>query len=482
MNLNFTLLKHQVDGVDFLITRKAGLLAFEQGLGKTLVAIEAFRDLWKRGLVERMVVVCPNSLKRNWVSEIQKFAPELGVQIAEGKPKQRRETLAYAKAPVVVTSFETSRAEVTGMMALLKRASTVLTLDESHAAKNWQSQTSRAMRHFAPLCEYRWLLSGTPVTNTAKDIYTQIAIMSPNRNPLGSLEAFSQMTEDGKIPINLQAEVDKLVMRRTKEQCLDLPEKTHVDVHVELPPWQRKLYNDMRDDMVCEIRAMTGEQFRAFAPTALSKITRLSQIASNPGLLMDDIGKTPAKYEALDGLLNDILSVPGRKVIIWSGYIKTIEELMARYQSHGCVAIYGAVEVAERQAIAKQFQEDPATRIMLANPAAAGTGFTLTAANYTIYESTSWRYDHYAQSQDRNHRIGQTDNVTYMRLVAVGTIEEAIGAALERKRQLAGSILGDGDTGPGISQLSQKELCAVLMGAPLPVADRTRETSMPANT
>lgn len=262
--------------------------------------------------------------------------------------------------------------------------------------------------------------------------------------------------------------LDRLVLRKTKEECLDLPDKTFIDLRIDLPPWQRKLYDEMRSKMVVEIQAMTGEQYQAFASTALAQLTRLSQLASNPGLLLPDQNQVPAKFEAIEGLVADMLSVPGRKVIIWSNYIKTIESLIERLSSYGTVALYGGVPNNERQAIAKRFQDDPDVRVLIANPAAAGTGFTLTAAAFTIYETLSWRYDHYAQSQDRNHRIGQTEPVTYIRLIANGTIEEAIIQALERKTAMAQSLLGDKSAAMTISQFSKEQMCALLLDNLLP--------------
>jgi SNF2 family DNA or RNA helicase len=220
--------------------------------------------------------------------------------------------------------------------------------------------------------------------------------------------------------------------------------------------------------MVCEIQAMTGEQYSAFASTALAKLTRLSQLASNPALLFPELEGVPGKFEALDGLLVDILSVPSRKVIIWSNYVRTIEFLLDRYRGQGAVAIYGGTPAAERQDIGDRFQNDPNTRVLIANPAAAGTGFTFTSATFTIYETLSWRYDHYAQSQDRNHRIGQTQAVTYLRLIAADTIEEAIITALERKTAMAKSLLGDQDVSATISSLSQKEMCDLLTQNKMP--------------
>ncbi|PVM76382.1 hypothetical protein DDF65_17825 [Caulobacter radicis] len=215
-------------------------------------------------------------------------------------------------------------------------------------------------------------------------------------------------------------------------------------------------------------RSRTGEQYQAFASTALAQLTRLSQLASNPGLLLPEQSLPPAKFEAIEGLVADILSVPGRKVIIWSNYIKTIESLIQLLSPHGTVALYGGVPNGERQAIAKRFQNDPDVRVLIANPAAAGTGFTLTAATFTIYETLSWRYDHYAQSQDRNHRIGQAEPVTYIRLIANGTIEEAIVQALERKAAMAQALLGDSSAGAAVSQLNKEQMCELLMGNHLP--------------
>lgn len=464
--VGFELLQHQHEGVDFLTGRGAGLLAFEQGLGKTFVAIEAFRRLLDAGRADRLLVICPNSLKRNWVAEFSKFAPSVSVDVVEGPPKKRRATFSESRARVLITSYETARSETTALLALAQRQRTALVLDESHAAKNWRSLTSTAARTVAPHCEFRWLLSGTPVTNTAADLFTQAEIIEPGRGSLGSMESFIARLEEDPQASFAKDVIDRLVLRRTKEQCLDLPDKSFSDVWVELQPWQRRLYDEMRDAMVCEINAMSGEQYRAFASTALAKLTRLVQLACNPSLIFPELDRSPAKFDALDGIITDILSVPGRKVIVWSNYIRSIETLLERIG--GSVAIYGGTPASERQEIAARFQGDPDVRVLIANPAAAGTGFTLTAASYTIYESLSWRYDHYAQSQDRNHRIGQTEPVTYLRLLAADTIEEAIVAALERKSALARSLLGDESAGDAVSQLTQAEMCKLLKTNRLP--------------
>ncbi len=461
------LMPHQEEGVEFLVQRKCGLLAFEQGLGKTIVAIAAFDRLRASGEAEAMAVVCPNSLKRNWAAELARFAPGLAVRLIEGTPKVRRQALTAAREPVTIISYETARAEIAGVLALLSRRRTVMVLDESHATKNRMSLTSIAAQHFSPRCEYRWLLSGTPVPNAAADLYAQLKIVSGGRT-LGSFESFMVSLGDERATAAIRERIEPLVLRRTKLQCLDLPTKEVVDLRLRLPEWQRRLYDEMRDQLVCEIRMMTGERFRASAPTVLVKLLRLVQLASNPALVLPIPGEVPIKFRELDGLMDSLVRQRGEKVVIWTHYVATLRSLAERYRVLGAVALYGETPAAERQSVVRLFQEDPGTRVLLANPAAAGTGFTLTAARFAIYESLSWRYDLYAQSQDRIHRIGQERPVRCLRLIAADTVEEVIVQALERKSRLAKALLGDPEGALAITDLSPAEFCELLLSNQLP--------------
>jgi len=463
-------MEHQIEGVEFLLRRRSGLLAFEQGLGKTRVAIEAFVRLMAVESASLMVVLCPNSLKRNWVGEVERYAPGLSTLIIEGPAWERRHAIGSARQHVVIIGYESARKDVTAVRALLARRRGVLVLDESHFVKNTASLTATAAGHFAPLTPYRWLLSGTPVTNSPKDLFSQISIVADGR-PLGSLASFTAtygtVSEQPERQKALADRVAPYLMRRTKEQCLDLPEKTFVDIQVELPDWQRTLYDAMRDDVATEVEGMTTAQFRAFAPTALTRLLRLSQLASNPRLILPNEQRTPGKFEEMDHLVDEVLT-EGRKLIIWSYYVGTINALTERYAGVGTLALFGGTPVTERQGIAKQFQENEATRILIGNPAAAGTGFTLTAATYTIYETLSWRYDLYAQSQDRNHRIGQSLPVTYLRLLAADTIEPAIAEVLARKTKMARSLVGDEDLVPKVEEMTPAEFSQLIRTGILP--------------
>ena len=465
------LMSHQIEGRDFLVGHRCGILAFEQGLGKTLTAIEAFLELRHNNQVMHMLVLCPNSLKRTWNREISKFAPALTVRIIEGLARTRRAQLANASEDVVIVNYEAARGEIAPIRALMRRLQPVLVLDESHYVKSRYSLTTISARHFAPLAEFRWLLTGTPITNSPGDIHTQISLVS-DENILGPYDVFmldyGDASENPTLQEKLANRISSHLLRRTKEECLDLPEKTFVDINVPLPGWQRKLYCEVRDGIVRHVRQMDGEEFRAFASTAFTRLLRLSQIASNPALVNPDEKRVPAKFEELDRILRELIGSCGRKVIVWSYYVGTIKELVERYQHYCSVSLYGGTPTDERQNIVQSFQSDSKVNLLIANPAVAGTGFTMTAATYAIYETLNWRYDLYAQSQDRNHRIGQELGVTYLRLIAEDTLDGVVVQALERKAEMARRIVGDPDRGVSFANMTPLQFCEMLMSNTLP--------------
>ena len=279
---------------------------------------------------------------------------------------------------------------------------------------------------------------------------------------------YGDASDNPRLQEKLASRISAYLLRRTKEECLDLPEKTFVDVYVPLPSWQRELYCDVRDGIVRDVRSMDGETFRSFASTAFTRLLRLSQVASNPALFIPEEKREPAKFEELDRILRELIDSCDRKVILWSYYVGTIENLMRRYQHYGAVSLYGSTPADERQNTVQSFQSDEKVNLLIANPAAAGTGFTMTAATYAIYETLNWRYDLYAQSQDRNHRIGQKMGVTYLRLIAEDTLDEVVVQALERKAEMARRIVGDPDRGVSFANMTPLQFCEMLMSNRLP--------------
>jgi SNF2 family DNA or RNA helicase len=460
-----SLLPHQRPAVEFLAAKSGALLCDEQGLGKTLTCLTAFWLVRELGTADHLLVVCPNSLKHAWQKEIEKFFPTWKVSIASGQKRVRLR--AYdARADVHIVNYEAARTDYAELRLLLRRSATVLACDESHHAKNAGSRTTRALAFMRSAAAKVWVMSGTPVPNALKDAYSQVFLADGGRI-FGTFEAFdrryTKATDQQRAAADLSRALEPVLLRRTKDEVLDLPPKVFEERYVELAGEQRRLYEAIRKNLFDKIAGMSAQEFESARSNVLTKLLRLSQAASNPRLIVPDFTGVPVKQREIDILLADLIEANGRKVVLWSYYVKTIEELLARYARYQPVAIYGAVDIAERSAAVERFQHDPAAALFIGNPQAAGVGLTLTAAHFAIYETLTWRYDLYAQSLDRIHRIGQSQSVTYFNILADGTIDEDVLERLNVKRDTAAEVLGDLDRVP---LLARDEVLAILSRPP----------------
>jgi SNF2 family DNA or RNA helicase len=441
------LLDHQRIAVDFLAVRTGCLLCDEQGLGKTLSALTAFWLLRARGEITTMLVACPNSLKFTWRDEVARFFPSFSVSIASGYKSRRRQSYEQ-KADIYIVNYEAARSDFTDLRLMLRRSRTVLVCDESHATKNAWSRTAHALRFLRSAAARVWMMSGTPVPNKLEDSFAQVSIADGGRL-LGTREEFwkryVRRTDRSEAISDLKEALAPILLRRTKDEVIDLPDKVFEARYVELHGEQRRMYNAVRRRLYEEIAAMPEAAFERALPNVLTRLLRLSQVASNPRLVFPDYAGEPAKMKEIDALLEDLIEAGGRKVVLWSHYVKTIEEFRVRHSRYNPVAIYGSIGLDERREAVRKFQNDPKTMLFIGNPQAAGTGLTLTAAYDVIYETLTWRYDLYAQSVDRTHRIGQARSVTYFNILAADTIDVAISESLERKAGLAATLLGDTD-------------------------------------
>lgn len=455
------LLPHQQLGAAFLAARSGALLCDEQGLGKTVTCLVAFWLVRQSETALRLLVICPNSLKHVWEKEVDQFFPGWTVTVASGARRQRLR--AYqASADIYVTNYEAVRSDRAELRWLMRTVPSVLVCDEAHALKNAATQTTRALQFIRPAAARAWLLTGTPVPNKVDDIYTQVSLADGGR-ALGSPAAFSaryrDAADDPAVLTDLHETLEPIVLRRTKDEVLDLPERIFEQRHVELRGAQRRMYEDMRDGIRRSVEAMSEEEFSTNQPTVLVRLLRLAQIASNPRLVDPTFAGLPAKVAEIDDLLAQLIDGNGRKVVLWSYYVQTIEELLDRYQRYQPVAIYGGIEVNGRAQAVQRFQEDDEVQLFIGNPQAAGAGITLTAATYAIYETLSWRYDLYAQSLDRIHRIGQHQSVTYFELLAAGSIDVQMRKRLGEKKAFASELLGDAQPMP---ELTRDEVVDIL--------------------
>jgi SWI/SNF-related matrix-associated actin-dependent regulator of chromatin subfamily A-like protein 1 len=236
---------------------------------------------------------------------------------------------------------------------------------------------------------------------------------------------------------DLRERMAAISLRRRKEGTVALPPKTTVRVPVTLAGRQLAMYQQMRDELAVWVKSLSGEEILAQGDNVLSRLIRLSQLASNPALLDAGYDEVPSKFITLDSLLSDALAPEASKVIVWTSFVPNIPQLLRRYEHLSPVALYGEMDGASRHGSVRGFKQDPRVRMLVANPAAAREGLTLTEAQTAIYLDRTFNLVDYLQSQDRIHRISQTKPCEILLLVARDSIDEYVDFALEQKQRLA---------------------------------------------
>jgi SWI/SNF-related matrix-associated actin-dependent regulator of chromatin subfamily A-like protein 1 len=324
-----------------------------------------------------------------------------------------------------------------------------LILDESHRIKTPGAKTTKAILELRQHASRRYILSGTPVANKPDDLWTQILFLDDGDRLGTSFEQFKQRYHaDGgyRDLSDLRGRIASLSLRRTKAGSLDLPGKTYTRIEVDLAPIQQSMYESMRTQLELYVRSMDGDEVVRSGEAILARLVHLAQIASNPALLDSGYGETPAKVTELDRLLEARLTRRDeQKVIVWSSFVGNLETLSRRYSKWAPVTIHGDVSSEQRDAAVKAFKTDPHTRLLLANPAAAREGLTLTESNLAIYMDRTFNLTDYLQSQDRIHRISQTRNCEIVLLIGRQTVDEFIDYTLDQKHRLARYTQNDTD-------------------------------------
>jgi SNF2 family DNA or RNA helicase len=463
-------LAHQIEGTKFLRDNERAALFDEQGLGKSKQLIDAVAGEIAAGEISAGLIVCPNGLKTNWAQEIEKFCALPYAVFGSGQAA-RRVAFSSLKAFFYVINYEAVHTELASLRALLKFKRIALVLDESHRIKTPDAKTTKAILALRAHAARRYILTGTPVANKPEDLWSQMLFLDDGESLGTSFEDFQRAYRAGadgyKNVDQLRDRVAAKSLRRTKARSLDLPSKQYKRIIIELTGVQRIMYESMRGEMELWVRSLDGEQVLQRGDAILARMVRLAQLASNPGLMDAGYSETPAKFAALDHLLDHYLTRnAGQKVIVWSSFIGNIDALKDRYLRWNPVVIHGEVTNEERDAAVRSFRGDPQTRLLLANPAAAREGLTLTEANVAIYVDRTFNLVDYLQSQDRIHRISQTLDCEIVLLIGSNTVDEFIDFSLEQKHRLARYAQSDSDQiDESDLQLRKPELLRALIGA-----------------
>lgn len=441
-------LPHQSEGTQFLRDNEAAALFDEQGLGKSKQVIDALSAQMAERSIDAALIICPNGLKTNWGQEIEKFSTGSYAVFGSGR-LARRLTFRSLKSSFYVINYEAVDTELASLKALLRFKRIALVLDESHRIKTPEAKTTQAVLALRSLAARRYILSGTPVANKPEDLWSQMLFLDDGEALGNSAKQFQQTygsASGGYRNLEqLRSRVATKSLRRLKATAVSLPAKKFRRVSVTLTGRQAQMYSVMKTELSLWVRDMEGAQVEERADAILARLVRLAQLASNPSMLDAAYVETPAKFLQLDQELAGRMADPTQKVLIWTSFVENISALRQRYVHWKPVCIHGAIRNEERDAAVKAFKTDSDTRILIANPAAAREGLTLTEANLAIYVDRTFNLVDYLQSQDRIHRISQSRDCEIVLLIATDTVDELIDFTLEQKSRVAQFTTSDRD-------------------------------------
>lgn len=420
----------------------------EQGTGKTVTLISTFDLLVERNLADILLVVAPKSMIAEWAVEFDRFTNGLyAVAVADG-PRKGRVSAIRSGADVIVMSYETVVALADEVVRLARRGRVVLAVDESFNAKNPDARRTGALMRVREHCARAFVLCGTPAPNAGADLISQFNLVDLGLT-FGGLH-LPKDREAANVAVRSRLDERGFYLRSLKDRVLTLPGREFVTVDVHLAGEQRRAYDAALADLVLDLREASDEEFAGNITNFLARRSMLIRICSDPNPVIPGYSEVPAKIRVLDEMLKNILT-RGDKVVLWSFYRSTLDLLAGRYAQHGLVRVDGSVSSPARREAVRRFQEDPAVRVFVGNPAAAGAGLTLTAARVAIYESLGNQAAHYMQSLDRIHRRGQENSVEYYFLVSCETIEVSEQRRLLDKAEYQGDLLRD-DLEPPINR------------------------------
>ena len=461
--------KHQLTALEKSVDEKEYGYFMEMGTGKSKVLVDNMAILYDKGKINGALIIAPKGVYNNWYS--QEIPTHLASHI---KPKMVMWTASASKAKEkeYQTLFETgfdlhvlimnveafsTKKGTEFAFKFLRSHKTLMVVDESTTIKTPTSKRTKSILTLGKHAAYRRILTGSPVTKSPLDLYSQCAFLDEELLGHVSYYAFRnryahmvernfggrrvQIVGSYKRLDELEEILKEFSYRVLKEDCLDLPEKIYIKRNVELTDEQTKAYATMKS---AALASLNGKL--ATAPHVLTQMMRLHQITCGH-LKNDDGTTTELKNNRLDELL-DLLDETEGKAIIWANYIHDIEHITKaikkKYGDDSIVQYYGAIDTKQRQEGIKKFQDpNSPARFFIGNPQTGGYGITLTAASTVVYYSNGYDLEKRLQSEDRAHRIGQKKSVTYVDFIAEKTVDEKIVKALRKKINIASEILGD---------------------------------------
>ena len=459
---------HQLRALEMSWDKKCFAYFMEMGTGKSKVLIDNTAILYDNGKINGVLIVAPKGVYKNWYSsEIPTHLPdhiEKNMVLWQANiTKQQQKYLdtlfkTGTDLHILIMNVESlsTKKGVDFAARFLNSHRTMMAIDESTTIKNPTAKRTKNIVALGKYAQYKRILTGSPVTKSPLDLYTQCEFLDPWLLDHQSFYSFRtryavmrKMNFGGRsveIPVgykNLGELSDKLKPfsdRVLKDDCLDLPKKTFMKRTVQLTPDQFKVYEQMKKEALA---IMNGKM--TTTANALTQLMRLQQITC--GHFKADDGTTQEiNSNRLDELINVLGELEG-KVVIWAHWQSDVRQIIKAvvkdFGNNSFVDYYGLTPQDERQQNIKRFQEDDACRFFIGTPQTGGYGITLTAASNMIYYSNGYDLEKRQQSEARIDRIGQEKPMTYIDIICEDTVDERIVKALRKKVNIASQVMGE---------------------------------------
>lgn len=439
---------HQIEGVREMSRMSSFLLADEMGLGKSLQALTVAAVDFEAGLAKRVIIVCPATLKWNWQAEIEEHTKFVAM-VLDGTPKKREAQLAgfdLEHLDVLIVNYEQVEPHLAALNAM---NFDIAIFDEAHYIKSRRAKRTKAAQ--ALRAKRRFLLTGSPLLNQIDELWSLLYRIDPEGFPsyhrfVNRYAVFGGYKDKQVVGIKnareLNSRLSSLMIRREKAKVLDLPEKQHIRVMLELLPEQVKLYKQARDEMRIDIPSSLDPME---IENALTKMLRLKQIIGTTATIAEE--DHSSKLDYAEELVDEVIA-SGEHVVVFTQFREVLACLERRLVARGLrvFTMTGDTPTNKRVEVVNEWSASkPAALVAMLQ--VASVGLNMTKASKCVFLDKLWTPKLNEQAEDRLHRIGAdgTKPIQIFELVCRGTIEARIEAILKTKRELFGAVVEESE-------------------------------------
>lgn len=410
---------HQMTTAGFLTLHRRGFCFNSQGTGKTASVIWAADYLMKKGVIKRVLVICPVSIMGSaWQGDLFRFAMHRTFEIAHNPDGERRKKVIRGDADFVIINYD--GLGIVSDTIIESGGFDLIVVDEANHYKNVHTQRWKGLCKIIQPDTWVWMLTGTPASQEPSDAYGLAKIVNPAGVPkfFGAFrdQVMTKITRFKWVPkpdaTDTVFKALQPAIRFTKEECLDLPDMVYMTRDVPLTPQQNKYYSTMLKQ---QLVIAAGEEISA--PTAAANLSKLLQISG--GAVYTDT-KEVIEFDCSNRLqaLKEVIDEASHKVLVFVPYTHSLDMVSGWLKKHGYSneIVNGGVSPNKRTEIFNRFQTTPDPRVLVIQPQAASHGVTLHAANVVVYWSPVMSVETYLQANARVHRAGQANKVTIVHL------------------------------------------------------------------